>query len=186
MWLSSDWRRDDWSSPKKRLDIPKGGKERMWLSSDWRMDDWSSPKKRLDIGTDRRERKEGGTDRRERKEEGDQAQIGVKKQMEDWSSPKKRLDLLIGGKERRWLSSDWSEETGGELWCSLLKRLKPLKKCSNRLIFFSTFWLVICKLMRIRILIWCGYVSGCGSRLPKWCGSGSTTLRVETVMYIRS
>jgi hypothetical protein len=30
--------------------------------------------------------------------------------------------------------------------------LKPLKKCSNRLIF-HTFWLVICKLMRIRMRI---------------------------------
>jgi hypothetical protein len=29
------------------------------------------------------------------------------------------------------------------------KRLKPLKKCSNRLIC-HTFWLFICKLMRIR------------------------------------
>ncbi len=29
-------------------------------------------------------------------------------------------------------------------------RLKPLEKCQNRLIF-NTFWLVICKLMRIRI-----------------------------------
>jgi hypothetical protein len=30
------------------------------------------------------------------------------------------------------------------------KRLEPLKKCSNRLIV-HTFWLVICKMMRIRI-----------------------------------
>jgi hypothetical protein len=29
-------------------------------------------------------------------------------------------------------------------------RRKPLKECSNRLIF-STFWFVICKMMRIRI-----------------------------------
>ncbi len=26
-------------------------------------------------------------------------------------------------------------------------------------------------LMRIRIFIWCGFGSGCGSRWPKWCGS---------------
>ncbi len=57
------------------------------------------------------------------------------------------------------------------------------KKCSNRLIF-HTFWIAAWKidadpdpdfnLMRNRIFIWCG----CGSRLPKWCGSGSgsTTL----------
>ncbi len=62
-------------------------------------------------------------------------------------------------------------------------------KCSNRLLFHA-FWLFICKLMRIRIwfrirpitlmrirmririFIW----YGSESRLPKWCGSGCTTL----------
>ncbi len=75
-------------------------------------------------------------------------------------------------------------------------KAQTLKKCSNRLIF-QTFWLIICRLMRIRtrnrilIFIWCGCGSGCGSRLPNDadpgyqndadpCGSesGSTTLQV--------
>ncbi len=47
--------------------------------------------------------------------------------------------------------------------------------------YYKHFGLSSAKLMRIRIRIWililirCG--SGCGSWLPKWCGSGSTTLR---------
>ncbi len=66
-----------------------------------------------------------------------------------------------------------------------------------KLAIFHTFWLVICKLMRIRIrfriqlltlmririririFIWCG----CGSGLPKWCGSGSTTLLSRAVAW---
>ncbi len=67
------------------------------------------------------------------------------------------------------------------------------KKCTNRLIF-HTLWLFICKLMRIRfqililIFIWClsgsGFLFlwGCGSRLPKWSGYGSTTLPVRLLL----
>jgi len=74
---------------------------------------------------------------------------------------------------------------------SFQMKAQTIEKCTNRLIFQS-FWLVICKLMRIRILfriqlitlmriqvlifIPSGCGSGCGSRLPKWCRSGSTTL----------
>ncbi len=51
-----------------------------------------------------------------------------------------------------------------------------MKRCSNRLIF-HTFWLVIWKLMRIRIrillVLWCGCESG--PYLSIWCGSGSKT-----------
>jgi hypothetical protein len=57
-------------------------------------------------------------------------------------------------------------------------KAQTLEKCSNRLIF-HTYWVVICKLMRIqiqlitlmrmriRIVIFIGCRSGCGSRLPK-------------------
>ncbi len=59
------------------------------------------------------------------------------------------------------------------------QRLKPLKTCSNRLIF-HTFWLIICKLMRTRfrfriqlITLMFYYWCGCGSKssLAKWWGS---------------
>ncbi len=65
------------------------------------------------------------------------------------------------------------------------KRLKTLKKCSKWLIF-HTFWLVICKLMRIRIRIrsylsiWCGCWYESGSYLLIWCGSESSTLDYGT------
>ncbi len=61
-------------------------------------------------------------------------------------------------------------------------KAQTIKKCSNRLIS-HTFWLFICKLMRIRIFIWCKsgcgsriqilicILCGCGSGFPKWCGS---------------
>ncbi len=72
---------------------------------------------------------------------------------------------------------------------SFQKKAQTLEK--ERLVF-HTFWLVICILTRIRIqlhfdadpvpdfyLMWIQiliFIScGCGSRLPKWCGSGSTT-----------
>ncbi len=54
--------------------------------------------------------------------------------------------LWCGPGSGSWLSLRCGSGSGS--W--LLKRLKALKKCSNRLIF-RTFWLVIWKLMRIRI-----------------------------------
>ncbi len=53
------------------------------------------------------------------------------------------------------------------IWIQILSskwRLKPLKNCSNRLIF-HTFWLFVWKLMQIR--------SGSESSLSLWCGSRS-------------
>jgi hypothetical protein len=46
------------------------------------------------------------------------------------------------------------------------KKAQTLEKVLNSLIF-HTFWLDICKLMRIRIFVLCRCGSGCGSRLPK-------------------
>ncbi len=72
------------------------------------------------------------------------------------------------------------------------------KKCSNpwksaKIGSFHTFWLDICKLMRIRIrfrmklinldadphFFWRGCGSECGSRLPKWCGSLRIQIRIH-------
>jgi hypothetical protein len=53
------------------------------------------------------------------------------------------------------------------------QNLTKIQKCLNRLIL-HTFWLVICKFMRIQLITLSG--SGSGPYLSIWCGSGSTTL----------
>jgi hypothetical protein len=54
----------------------------------------------------------------------------------------------------------------------IVQVLEPLKNCSNRLIF-HTFWLVICKLMRIWIRFQIQPITLMRIRIFIWCGSGS-------------
>ncbi len=84
------------------------------------------------------------------------------------------------------IGSDFSPWCGSVFRPSFQKRIKPLKKCSNRLIF-HTFWLVVCKLyavcerIRIIIFIWCrsGFLfdadPGYQNDAYRW-GSWSSTL----------
>jgi hypothetical protein len=86
-----------------------------------------------------------------------------------------------------------------QIQIQILASKNPWKGAKNRLIYY-TFWLDICKLMRIqirlqiqlitlmririRIFIRCGSESGCGSRLPKWCGS--MQIRIQMQMQINN
>jgi hypothetical protein len=67
-------------------------------------------------------------------------------------------------------------------------KIQTLKKCSNRLIF-HTFWLVICKLMRIRFRIQLITLMRIWIRMrihADPCGSGSGSTRLQVACYDQS